>query len=409
MKQKIMQDQTFIGRQPIVDLEQQIIGYELFFRHSADAKTAVFEDEFMACVSVLVNTIGQMDVKWLLDDKHAFINVDEKMLLSNFLELMSPQQTVLEILRSVQPNEAIVERCQQLKKLGYRIALDNPHLSVDAHLLLNYADFVKIDIQTLSIAEIEKIFNQFKAPSVNFIAEKVETKEEFEACKDIGFSMLQGYYFYRPETLATNVINASFTSVVNILNMVNQDADNKAIELGFKRDAVLLFKLLRYINSVSYGLSCEVQSINHALTILGRSQLYHWLSLLKVTAGENATSQLMMKASIARGRLIELLGASYFEEKDLDNLFMVGVFSFLDAILKMPIDQVLDRVQLPESVNEALLSREGLYGPFLQLAEACENADSARILELAELLQMDSSKVNQCRKSALAWAEPLGV
>ena len=404
-----MQDQTFIGRQPIMDLEQQIIGYELLFRHSADAKTAVFEDEFMACVNVLVNTIGQMDVKWLLDDKHAFINVDEKMLLSNFLELMSPQQTVLEILRSVQPNEAIVERCQQLKKLGYRIALDNPHLSVDAHLLLRYADFVKIDIQTLSIFEIENIFNQFKVPSVSFIAEKIETKEEFEVCKNMGFSMFQGYYFCRPETLATNIINTSFASVVNILNLVNQDADNKAIELGFKRDAVLLFKLLRYINSVSYGLSCEVQSINHALTILGRSKLYHWLNLLKVTASENATSQLMMKVSIARGRLIELLGASYFEEKDLDNLFMVGVFSFLDAILKMPIDQVLDRVQLPESVNNALLNREGLYGPFLQLAEACENADNARILELAELLQMDSSKVNQYRKSALAWAENQGV
>lgn len=404
-----MQDQTFIGRQPIMDLEQQIISYELFFRHSADAKTAVFEDEFMACVNVLVNTIGQMDVKWLLDDKHAFINVDEKMLMSNFLQLMSPQQTVLEILRSIQPNSAIVERCQQLKKLGYRIALDNPHLSVDAHLLLKYADFVKIDIQTLSLAGIEKIFNQFKAPSVSFIAEKIETKEEFEVCKNIGFSMFQGYYFSRPETLTANVINASFASVVNILNMLNQDADNKAIEVGFKRDAVLLFKLLRYINSVSYGLSCEVQSINHALTILGRNQLNHWLNLLKVTAGENATPQLMMKTSIARGRFIELLGESYFEEKDLDNLFMVGIFSFLDAILKMPIDQVLDRVQLPESVNEAILRRQGLYGPFLQLAEACESADGARILELAELLQMDSSKVKASRKSALAWAEIQGV
>jgi c-di-GMP phosphodiesterase len=402
-----MQDQTFIGRQPIVDLEKQIIGYELFFRASAEAKTAVFQDDFMACVNVLVSTIGQMDVKWLLDDKPAFINVDEKMLMSNFLELMSPHHTVLEILRSVQPNEATVARCKQLKKLGYRVALDNPHLSTDAHFLLQYADFVKIDIQKLSLIELEALFSSINGPSL--IVEKVETEEQFEACKNIGFSMFQGYYFSRPETLAANVINASFGSVANILNLLSQGADNKAIEAGFKRDAVLLFKLLRYINSVNYGLSCEVQSINHALTILGRNQLYHWLNLLKVTAGENAAPQLMMKISIARGRLIELLGESYFEEKDLDNLFMVGVFSFLDAILKMPIDEVLDRVQLPESVTDALLNREGLYGPFLQLAEACEDADNKQILELSELLQMDSAKVNECRKSALAWAETLVV
>jgi c-di-GMP phosphodiesterase len=402
-----MKDQTFIGRQPIVNLEKQIIGYELFFRHSADAKTAVFDDDFMACVSVLVNTIGQMDVKWLLDNKPAFINVDEKMLMSDFLELMSPQQTVLELLRDIEPNEGFVERCKQLKKLGYRIALDNPHLNSAPHFLLPYANFVKIDIQTVSLAELEMLFTNVNGPSL--IVEKVETEEQFEACKNIGFSMFQGYYFYRPETLTANVINASFGSVVNILNLVNQNADNKAIEDGFKRDAVLLFKLLRYINSVNYGLSCEVQSINHALTILGRNQLYQWLKLLTVTAGKHATPELMMKVSIARGRLIELLGESYFEEKDFDNLFMVGVFSFLDAILEMPIDEVLDRVQLPESVTDALLTREGLYGPFLQLAEACEDADSERIIELAELLQIDSAKVSEYHKSAQAWAETLGT
>jgi len=128
-----------------------------------------------------------------------------------------------------------------------------------------------------------------------------------------------------------------------------------------------------------------------------------------VTAGENATPPALMKTSITRGRLTELLGESYFEKKDRDNLFIVGVFSLLDAILKMPIDQVLEKVQLPESVTDALLNRGGVYGPFLQLTEACEDADSTRILELAEHLQMDSAKVNECHMSALAWVETLGV
>jgi c-di-GMP phosphodiesterase len=167
--------------------------------------------------------------------------------------------------------------------------------------------------------------------------------------------------------------------------------------------------LLRYINSVGFGLSCEVQSINHALTILGRNQLYRWLTLLMVTAGENSTPPALMKTSITRGRLTELLGEGYFDKKDRDNLFIVGVFSLLDAILKMPMEQVLEKIQLQDAVAEALLSREGIYGPFLQLTEACEEADSTRILQLAELLQLDATKVNEAHIAALAWVETLGI
>jgi len=404
-----MEDQTFIGRQPIMDLKQQIIGYELFFRHSADAQSATIEDDFKACSNVLVNTIGGIDIQWLLGDKLAFINVNEEMLKSDLLELMPAKRTVLEVLRSIVPSDEIATRCQQLRGLGFQIALDNPHLSSDTHLLLQCADFVKIDIQTVNLKELGKIYTQFNAPTVKLIAEKVETEKEFEACTKIGFKHFQGFYFARPETFTATVINPTFDSVLNILNKVNQDLENEEIEAGFKRDPALSFKLLRYINSVGFGLSCEVESIHHALTILGRKQLYRWLTLLMVTAGENSTPSALMKTSITRGRLTELLGEGYFEKKDRDNLFIVGVFSLLDAILKMPIDQVLEKIQLPEPVTDALLTRDGVYGPFLQLTEACEDADSMRILELAEHLQMDSSKVNECHMSALAWTETLGI
>ncbi len=404
-----MEDQAFIGRQPIMDVKQQIIGYELFFRHSADAESAVFEDEFKAYSSVLMNTIGGMDMQWLLGDKLAFINVNEAMLKSEFLELMPPKRTVLEVLRTVTPNEEVVARCQELRSQGFMIALDNPQLSKDSLPLLQCADYIKIDIQSVDVAQAASIFNQFNVSSVKMIAEKVETDKQFEDYKKIGFRLFQGFHFARPETFTAKVINASFDSVLNILNKVSQDAEIDEIEAGFKRDAALSFKLLRYINSVGFGLSCEIQSINHALTILGRKQLYRWLTLLMVTAGENSTPPALMKTSITRGRLTELLGESYFEKHDRDNLFIVGVFSLLDAILKMPMEQVLEKIQLPDTVTEALLTRTGIYGPFLELTEACEYANSQRILELAELLQFDADKVNECHISALAWVETLGI
>lgn len=404
-----MEDQVFIGRQPIMDVKQHIIGYELLFRHSADADTAVFEDELKACSSVLVNTMGNMDVQWLLGDKLAFINVNEAMLMSDFIELMPPQRTTLEILRTVNAGDAVVERCKALHKLGFKIALDNPHLSAQLSPLVDLADFIKIDTQSVTQQETKKLFQKYAAPHVQMVAEKIETLEQFETYKEIGFRRFQGFYFARPETFTAKVINPSFDSVLNLLNLVTQDSDNVEIENGFKRDAALSFKLLRYINSVGFGLSCEIQSIQHALTILGRKQLYRWLTLLMVTAGENSTPPALMKTSITRGRLTELLGEGYFDKHDRDNLFIVGVFSLLDAILKMPMDQVLEKIQLPENVSEALLKREGIYGPFLQLTEACEGADNKRILELAELLQYDANKVNECHIAALAWAESLGI
>ncbi len=404
-----MEDQVFIGRQPIMDVKQHIIGYELLFRHSADANTAIIEDELKACSSVLVNTMGDMDVQWLLGDKLAFINVNEGMLMSEFIELMPPQRTTLEILRTVMAGDAVVERCRELHKLGYKIALDNPQLNPKLEPLTTFANFIKIDTLIVDKKEAIQLFQKYASPNIQMVAEKIETLEQFETYKEIGFRRFQGFYFARPETFTAKVINPSFDSVLNLLNLVTQDSDNKEIENGFKRDAAISFKLLRYINSVGFGLSCEIQSIQHALTILGRKQLYRWLTLLMVTAGENSTPSALMKTSITRGRLTELLGESYFEKHDRDNLFIVGVFSLLDAILKMPMDQVLEKIQLPESVCEALLNREGIYGPFLQLTEACEGADNERILALAELLQYDASKVNECHMTALAWAESLGI
>jgi len=404
-----MEDQAFIGRQPIVDISQQIIGYELFFRHSADAQSTVFGDDLKDCSRVLMNTLGDMDVQWLLGNNLAFININEVMLKSELLELLPPQRTVLEILRSVVPTKAVIARCQELRSQGFKIALDNPQITDSSTPLLQCADYIKIDIQSVDPSHLENIFIQFNALFVKIIAEKVETATQFEACKEIGFQFYQGFYFARPETFTAKVFNVSFNSVLNILNLLIQDADSKVIEAGFKRDATLFFKLLRYINSVGFGLSCEIQSINHALTILGGKQLYRWLTLLIVAAEESSTAHLLMKTSVTRGRLSELLGESYFEKKDCDNLFIVGFFSLLDMILKMPMDEVLEKIQLPDSVVEALLTREGIYGPFLQLTEACEDANSPRIHELTELLQFDADKVNECYISALAWTESLGI
>lgn len=404
-----MHEEAFIGRQPILDKDQAIIGYELLFRHSADAQNAVISDDLKACSRVLTNALNDMGGQWLLGDKYAFINVNEDMLLSDLIELLPPKRAVLELLRTVPANDAVLQRCADLRARGYRISLDNPMFAQDAEPLLALADYIKIDVLALDADALQRANARYQALPARLVAEKVETSEQFEICRKMGFEFFQGFYFARPETLSAKVINPSFACVLDIINMVSHDADNKEIEAGFKRDSALSFKLLRYINSVGFGLSCEIQSIGHALSILGRKQLYRWLTLLMVTAGDNSTSPALMKTSVTRGRLVELLGHGYFDKHGLENLFIVGVFSMLDVILEMPMEKVLEKVQLSEAVTEALLTREGIYGPFLQLAEACEAADHERIVTLAALLQLDPNSVNDCHIAALSWVEELGI
>ncbi|OIQ79271.1 phage resistance protein [mine drainage metagenome] len=404
-----MQDHAFIGRQPILDVKQEIMGYELLFRHSALATDAVIEDDLKASARVLVNTLSDMGAQWLLGDKLAFINVDAEMLHSELLELLPPSRTVLEILETVVVNEAVVQRCMDLRKLGFLIALDDHVPSTEQAPMLGCADFIKLDIMQTGLENAAKICARLKSLPLKIIAEKVETRQQFEACKQMGFDYFQGYYFAHPETLTAKVINSSYATVLDLLNLVSNDADSKLIEAGFKRDPALSFKMLRYINSVGFGLSCEIQSIRHALSILGTKQLYRWLTLLMVTAGENTAPPALMKTAITRGRLTELFGEGYFNKSERDNLFIVGVFSMLDAMLEMPMEQVLEKVHLPEPVVDALLNHEGVYGPFLQLAMACESSDRDLIKTLADSLQLDADQVNNNHIAALAWVEGLAL
>lgn len=405
-----MQDHVYLARQPIVDNQQKIIGYELLFRRSAEATSASFTDDHLATSKVLANILSNMGAEWLLGDKLAFINASSSMLMSDFLELLPVNRAVLEVLETTRATPELLARCHELRTLGYRLALDDFELTPESAPLLAIANFIKLDVQKLNNnGQLETHVRALEKYPAQLIAEKVETKSEHNICKKLGFAYYQGYYFAHPETLSAKVINPAYAVVLELLNKVRNNAEVKDIESSFKRDVALSFKLLRYINSVGFGLSCEIQSLRHALAILGYQQLYRWLTLLLVTAGEGSTSPALMKTAVTRGRLTELLGKDMLEATDRDNLFIVGVFSLLDVMLEMPMEEVLDKLSLPESISDALMSRQGLYGPFLDLAIACEEGDTDHIEKLAFSLQLEPDKINQAHLSALAWVETLGI
>ena len=269
-------NQVFIGRQPIVDVQQKIIGYELLFRSNGEDNSALISDDFSAGAQVLINTLSNIGTGWLLGDKNAFLNVNLEMLNSEFMELLPAQRIVLEIHGEISPTPELVQRMHALKALGFSFALHNPQVHADNAELIRLASYVKLDLRHIALDQLGAIAAELKKYPLKIVAEKVETLADFKRCKELKLDFFQGYYFAHPEILTAKVINPSHALVLDILNKVRGNQDIADIERGFKRDVALSFKLLRYINSVGFGLSCEIQSIRHALSILGYQQLYRW-------------------------------------------------------------------------------------------------------------------------------------
>lgn len=404
-----MSTNAYIARQPIVDAKHNLFAYELLFRHSAHAQSARIDTDVDAGITVIANTLVNMGTEWLLKGKLAFVNMEVSMLMSSFSTLLPPDKVVIEVLETVEVTPEVLERLTELKQAGYRFALDDYHYLPESEALLPLASFVKLDVLAHSPSGLANMVKEIRKYPVELIAEKVETPEQFRHCQSLGFEFFQGYYFAHPENLAAKIINPVYGTVVQLLEKVRQEADTKELETLFKKDVALTFKLLRYINSAGFGLSCEVQSIRHAVSILGMQPLYRWLTLLLVTAGGAPTMPTLARTAITRGRLCELIGKACLSRGDQDNLFIVGVFSLLPAFLEMPMEQVLERIVIPEKLIDALAERSGIYGPFLALAESVESGDTEQLERLACSLMVTPQQVSQAHLQALAWVEQLGL
>ncbi|MBI5331791.1 MAG: EAL domain-containing protein [Betaproteobacteria bacterium] len=404
-----MSQHAYIARQPIVDTEHRLIAYELLFRRSAAAETAEVETDLDAGVSIITNTLCNMGTDWLLKGKLAFINMETPMLQSSFSTLLPGPHVVFEVLETVQTNPEVLERLRELKAEGFRIALDDFHYFPESEPLLPLADFVKFDLQHNSLEELAGKVARLKRHPLKLVAEKVESQAQFEACRKLGFDYFQGYYFARPENLSTRVINPSQSTVLQLMARVRAGAELAELEALFKHDVALTFKLLRYINSVGFGLSCEVHSIRHAVSLVGLQPMYRWLTLLLVTAGTHPSAPVLARMAITRGRFCELAGQEAMPGGDADSLFLSGVFSLLPAMLEMNMNEVLERVAVPEAVADALRDHGGIYGPFLALAEAMESGEHAAMESKTLALMLTPKQVSTAHMRALAWVEQLGI
>ena len=398
-----MADSPLLVRLPVLNRKQEIVGYDL--RLSAATASTLKEHGLLRLLS------GSSD------QENFFLRLPNRFALTDVGQLESEKSTaessgrvVIEVNPSAQPGDTLVPQARKWKAAGYGICLQRPYDAQVSPETLDLASYFTIDGAELS-GNLEKTCNRLRRHSAKQIAINVATPQGFQDGYHAGCDFFRGYFFTTPQPAKSQAINPSYTTIVSVMKLVQDNAPVAKIEEALKRDATLAYKLLRYINSAGFGLSCEIQSFRHAVAVLGYKNLYRWLALLMVTAARDTASSALVTTAITRGRLAELLGGSMFDSQERDNLFIVGAFSLLEAILKMPLEEVIEQIPLPEPVLDAVLRREGPYGPILSVVEATETLDQAssraQAAEISELLSMTPAQLNRAQIDALAWAEGL--
>lgn len=405
---------TYIARQPLVDRKQQIIGYELLSRVSATGTEAPTTHTRASDTAFLFNALSNITTENLFGDKLAFINVRLEDLSGEHFEIVYPERIVLELPRAAGDDAAIiadaVPQMQALRGRGFRLAAGVFAITAPYAAWLPLLAFLEVDVKALPAGVLPALMRKLgSSPNLKLIAEKVETLEAFREFHEAGFHCFQGYYFARPQTVSAKVLNPAFSTVLQLVDLVNKQAEIPRIEEVLKRDPALSFKLLRYINSSGFGLMSEVTSFRHAVMMLGYKKLFRWLVLLMATTPGNSAASAMARNAITRGRMMELLTTGTVSDADIDNAFVVGVFSMLDVMLGVPLDKALEEISLAEPLTLALKHHQGTFGPYLQIVKACEQ-DTWEDVDLhIALLGMQRRQVAIAHLEALAWAESLGI
>lgn len=402
-----MSEKFYLGRQPILDRGQEIVGYELLFR-SAGRDFAEFDSYSQASASVITNALSAFGIQEVLGGKFGFINVHLGLLLSEMLELLPVEQSVLELLEIIQIDDQVVGRCRELKELGFQLALDDHEYSPDYAEIYDVIDIVKIDILSIDADLLPGIVEQLRRWPVRILAEKVETVEQFEACYGMGFDLFQGYFFERPVVLNKKKIDTSGLAMLKLLQQLSMDATIDEIEQTFKANPSLSYNLLRLVNSVGLGSREKIKTLRHAITMLGTCHIRRWIQL-SLFAGNDARgiNNPLLEMAAVRGRLMEILVMQKervrASAEQSEEAFMIGILSLLDVLFETPMSEIIDSLNLTDEVSSALLFREGALGRLLCLAERLEVTDFDAVSPLLVECKITLDQLLSAQLEAFNW------
>jgi EAL and modified HD-GYP domain-containing signal transduction protein len=394
----------FVARQPIFDRREQVYGYELLFRSGLENRyTASDGDAAARDVADSILTIG---AKTLTAGRKAFLNCTRHFLVNEYATLLSKEETVIEILETVEPDAEVLAACRRLKDLGYVIALDDFVYSEKFQPFVELADIIKVDFKLSGLDDRQQAVAKFAPLGIQLLAEKVETRAEFAEARDSGYVYFQGYFFCKPQIVPSRHIPAFKLHYLRILQAISKpELDRNEIVALIDREVSLCYKLLRLVNSALFGFMRDIGSTRHALELLGDRALAKWATVAAVLGiAGNEPSELVLTA-LTRGWCCELLAANLGTRQDEQCMFLLGVFSLMEAMLGLPISEIVAEIALPDTVRAALLGRPNRYREILDLVKAVEAGSWSEVSKFALGLRLDESQLSAAYLEAVDWAQ----
>lgn len=368
--------EIFVGRQPIFDRLQNVIGYELLFRSTARSSKPLGSEDDEATARTMLSAFLEIGLETITAGRPAFINVTRKSILEDYISALPPERVVLEVLEDVTVDGPLAERLEQLADAGYRIALDDFTEDDPRASLLEIAHLVKVDLRRVDADRLSTLIGVLRNRERLLIAEKVETREEFGRCKELGFDGFQGFFLCRPSLVRGRRSPATQLSILDLVaRLQNPDVAIREIESVFKHDATLSYKLLQLVNSALIGNRRRISSIKQALVQLGVLQVSAWATVLLLSRLNDKPHELLTIA-IVRGYMCEGLVHRAGVAKG-EGAFLVGFLSVLDAMLDRPLGELLLPLPLSPPVLNAICYRRGRLGQALNCAVSFERGEWA--------------------------------
>lgn len=398
--------QTFVARQPIFGPDMKVFAYELIFRSGVEQVIQDTSND-RATSSVISECFFCSGTSSMTGGNRVFINFTRNVLLGDYVQLLPKPMVVVEITEDVALDGEVLKALGSLKDMGYMLAL-NDYKGADLEPLYPLVHIVKVDFSSTSLEQQRTFAQKFLPMNIKLLAEKVSTHTEFKAAKGMGYSLFQGHFFCKPTMMSSHRVPETKLSKLRLLRVVSEPIiDIQKAEQIFKEDVALSYKLLLYINSAYFGLRNEVSNIRQALVLLGQKRLRKWASLIVAASlGDGKPSELLM-TSITRARFCECMADLTQLDARRDDLFLLGMFSTLDAILDTPMDQVLEKMPLAPDLASALLGEPSQLLDVLNVVIAYESADWDRFGELREKMGFDESTVPSLHSDAVKMAEEI--
>jgi EAL and modified HD-GYP domain-containing signal transduction protein len=313
---------------------------------------------------------------------------------------------MVEILEDVNPNKEFVNACLDIFKAGYAIALDDFVFKEELKPLIKLAQIIKIDFMLSPIEEIKQLVNMLKGSKIKFLAEKIETYDEFKTALSMGFTYFQGYFFSKPEILSGEEITPSKITLLQIVGEANKkDCNFDKLEKLINRDVSISYKLLRYINSAFFKRACEISTIKHAIVLLGEKEIKRFISLVATAELASDKPDELVRTSIIRARFCELLGLNSRNGADVSELFLMGLFSLIDAMLDNTMENIMQNLPLSKNIKQALIEAKGELVDYLKFVSYYETANWDPCGSIISKIRVDEDKIPEFYQDAVNWAD----